>query len=302
MSKKFASLESNSRACRLLCGLRSATAILITLVAFPSLGSAGLIVDFSPTADADISGPGKAGGEVAFSDTSVRSPALGGANNYGGSNTTFYGGVAKTGAGIIDQHHIEAPSNLSWNFRLNPDDFPGGLTDTATGLILWQKADFLSGSGDTLNLTSSDSLSVSARRYGSAYGDTGVRFVMQEGSTYYISESQGIIPTGSGSITYTLADPTAANWFAYDPATSIQAVGSAASPSFSNLTSVGAWLDLVSGSTSNRTIRVFGFEANATVTAIPEPSCMVLIAGVMIPLLLRRNRSLMRRTIVAQSL
>ncbi len=292
MCKSFASLNSSSSTCRLLSGIRSVAAVLIALVAFSSLGSAALIVDFSPTGDADTNGVGLAGGEVPFSDTMARSPALGGTNNYGGSNPTFYGGVAETGDGAIDQHKFES-SDSSYNFRLAP----AAITDTATGLILWQQADFLSGSGGSVSLTSSDSLSVTSRRYGSGYGDTEVRFVIQEGSTYYISESQGIIPTSY--TTYTLADPTAANWFDYDPATSIQAVGGAASPGFNNLTAAGAWFDLVAGSlSSNRTVRVNDFQANATV--IPEPSTILLMAGVMVPLLLRRNGSLVRRIFVTQ--
>ena len=249
---------------RLVCGC-----LIWFALAWPSPAGAVLIVDYVASATIDTNGQGLSGGNVPFSTASARSPALG-TNSYNGSSPTFYGGVSEAGSGAIDQFLFET-SDSSFRFRHSA----ASAGDSATGVYLWKKADFLNGfvTVGNVTLTNSDAISVHSRRFGSDFTDSEIRFVLQEGSVFYISDDLGQIPATYG--TTSLGDPTAANWFAYNPLSSISSIGVSASPTFENLESIGVWFQLTGGSSGKRTIAFDSFMANAT-AAVPEPTSLPL--------------------------
>ena len=166
-------------------------------------------------------------------------------------------------------------------FNISADS---NVSNRASALVMWTKAGdgsfgFLNG-GDSNDVTLS-SLSATGNVNSVANSSFETRFVIQLGSTYYISEDLGRFGTGNqGYTTLSIADVTAAAWSAYDPVTNFTTtIGSTVTLSdFSDLNAVGLYYDRdVTGTNRFSNLYLAGFEAQGTV--VPEPSSFALLLG-----------------------
>ena len=155
-------------------------------------------------------------------------------------------------------------------------------TSTSTVLTLWTKTGSTFQNGfDTSNATL-ESMSLTGRA-GSSSGAT-VRFVIQLGSDYYISDNLGSL--ASTQTTFSIASPGSTTWFSYSPTTDTATIGASASLSdFSDLNAVGFfWQRSANGTSHNVAF------SNFNATAVPEPTTWALLAGTLTTLMIFRRR------------
>lgn len=163
---------------------------------------------------------------------------------------------------------------------------------SATGVFLWKQANFLSG-----NTVSTDNVTLTSMTYnallltGSGTNLEG-RFVIQQGSSYMISNNIGLAAFAQVRTSSNLSSLT---WFSYTPVA--RSIGSAAigaqitSPSFSGVTAAGLYLSGESTAASGFVLAFSQFAASGTVSAIPEPSSAAALAGAgMIAFAISRRR------------
>src|SRR5690606_14246856 len=172
-------------------------------------------------------------------------------------------------------------NGTSDRIQLKGDD---GINPTAF-LLMWNQADFLNGASTAdiaFDATSSLRLNLFTL-LGQNATDSG-RVVLQLDSGFYVSEQ---VFTAGGDTTLSGATLTGLDFYAYDPATSLNVdnasiVLSAVSISeggvISGITGVGFYFD--SDATADpAAVRIQDFEVTATTATIPEPSSYALIAG-----------------------
>ncbi len=142
----------------------------------------------------------------------------------------------------LDVIRLQQPNNIAGPYAV-------------TGLALFSKVNFAGiSSDDRITLETGNTFGGLFSDQTSAVGGSEeIRWVIKDGSSYYISSES----TTFGSA----AAPAAVNqqprnlaWFNYDPATSITAIGSAATPAFTDISYVG--------------FRLEGFRADATTGAL----------------------------------
>jgi hypothetical protein len=181
----------------------------------------------------------------------------GGTGTYTGVN----GGASEVGV----QNPGATPNADQLQFKLNGN--------TTSALLLWKQEDFLNGY-NTGSLTLAAGSTIALNLVTNA-GTTNGRAVVRVGSSYYISASV----VSSGEIGLKSADLTTLSWFHYDPASSLNTIGSSFSllsgGVISNVKEVGFYFS-VAGPTN--AIRLDSVEFNAVV-GIPEPSTYALLAG-----------------------
>jgi hypothetical protein len=248
-------------------------AALVALAVVPMTASATLMVNFDASTTADTDGVGylTAPDNVPFSDTVARSPGIG-ANGYGDAPDTsaiFYGGADHSGSGgINDVPYLESSDN-SWRYRLGPV----AIGDRMGALMLWKKVDFLNGgNAAAVSMDATSSFTVNTDTFGSGFVNKEVRFVVQEGGSYYISDS--VSSAIDSDVDSTLSNPESASWFAYDPATDMLAQGASATLAFIDITAVGVYVEFGSTAAGNQTLAINNFQ----VDAIPEPATIGLIS------------------------
>jgi hypothetical protein len=214
-------------------------------------------------------------------DPLVLSPAT----SYTGTSARFHGAVAITGTRT--RATIVQNNGSNDRLQLKSSDAGGGV---ASYLFLWDKGDFLNGmNSESAGFSSTDTITISLATY--AQFSPG-RIVIQQGSSYYVSEA-----VFNAATSFTV-NPTGLDWFNYDPtgwsatnAATLSTIGSAASPVFggmlSNITEVGFLF--TSNDSSSNAVRVQNFEV--TMSVIPEPTAAVLCAGGLLFLLPRRKKA-----------
>jgi glucose/arabinose dehydrogenase len=172
------------------------------------------------TADLDNDGASDdTRGYLPYSATQPLSPNPSGGNSYGGTydqdtSYRFYGGV------LLQRYNGDFGSRWAeiWE-RPSADRIYQSADATSDGwfFIFWKKADFLNGgSARTVTLDAQSKLEV--LNYSGADGDVKnnygrVRFVVQDGNQFYISQDAGA-PTASS---FTLSNPSSRNWAIYNP-------------------------------------------------------------------------------------
>lgn len=202
-----------------------------------------------------------------------------------GRSAVFYGTVYNSTDG---NSRLQIPNSIT----PNPLTFDGSNgTDTTAGrtfagTAIWQKSDgFLTGS-DTITWSDIDTIKWDTNVNAStSRGET--RFVVRNGaSDFYVSNDLGVFTSASAG-TATKSDAT--SWFDYDPTTDITNIGSAATPTLTDITAIGYLFTKVDDFTSisNRTSEF------SVTTAIPEPNTFALLSGVLAlsAVVIRRRRA-----------
>jgi len=131
--------------------------------------------------------------------------------------------------------------------------------------------------GVTLNSTTS--LSYTAKRV--AGNPSRLGYVIQADGQYFIHQiayNDNQAGAGQGQV-FTLADPTAVAWSAFDPTASLSSIGAINTPDFTKVTGIGLWFEneRVSTATTGMDMRIGDITFNAI--AIPEPSAFAALAG-----------------------
>lgn len=155
-----------------------------------------------------------------YSDSEPINPHPNGPNAYGttyarGTSYRFYGG-------ILFQHY-NGPFGSKWAevwYRDGPDRIYQSSDATSDGwaLLYWKKEDFLNGA-NAMTVTFDVSSTLEILNYAGADGviDNNfgrVRFVVRDGSQFYISEVFGDKTTSAG---FQLSDPSSTRWAPYTP-------------------------------------------------------------------------------------
>ncbi len=130
---------------------------------------------------------------------------------------------------------------------------------------------------------------------GSVVADRTLRFVILQGSNYYVSASiGGITGTNGNGYTYTSGgtlDLDTLTWASFDPTTSIVLAGSetfSTLTNYNNIKGVGVLANF-KNTTANREFYVGGFSASGV--AVPEPNVFALLGGTFGMLMFKRRRA-----------
>ena len=151
----------------------------------------------------------------------------------------FYGGfLAQTLNGSTSVNPTVGGSG--GDDTLNIEYNPGGL-GTMNGFIFVDKADFVHG-GDSATVTFDSSSSLRLREVARFQGFDDVRWLVRDGSNFYVSEQK---PNASNGYTLTFAsDTNDGNWASFDPYASydFDEATTFQSRNFTNITAVGLYL------------------------------------------------------------
>ena len=235
---------------------------------------------------------------IGFSDQVVNFATVSGnpaalARAYTSSNTTsevwnfsdstaLFGGVATNGTKIYGgmiQSAAPALTNVTLNVSVNTTgklvvQAQGSGAATAKGLLLWDKADFLTNSTATLSFGTNSSITANLSR-----NDGTAQWVIRNGSTYYISQ------TTNGTGLVALNGTNMGNWASWDPTanggatfTNVPTSGFSAQ-TFSNVTAVGIFFNDTRTGAARFTMENGGFSANlAVVPEVPVSTNIVTFA------------------------
>ena len=195
-----------------------------------------------------------------YSDTESLNPKPAGGNAYGdiyatGTSYRFYGG-------ILFQHY-DGPFGSKWaevwdRGALDRIYQSADAPSDGWALIYWKKEDFLN-SAHAITVTFTVTSTLELLNYAGADGVVDnnfgrVRFVVRDGTQFYISSSFGDKITSSG---LQLRDPTATQWASYTPTAPYNIKFDAASAMFAlhvfrDITAVGFYHDTNQSADTNR--------------------------------------------------
>ncbi len=233
--------------------MRRKISMLVSATVLALLLSAGvmhaeLCVNFTGqyvTAHTLLNGRVNGGSWIPFSDTVLRNPNVTNASggllygHLGGTSIYFYGGCKTNQIGCGNDHVYNSTAD-SDKIRCSPN--ATGLTapTNITTVWLWKYTDNLNGmiNASQINVTQMDVV-VQATGYRSN------RFVICQSGNYYISEVTHGLANANGS--KRISDPSgihnAIQWYNYNPASDMQAVGSSVTLLNSlNIEFAGAWV------------------------------------------------------------
>ncbi len=228
-----------------------------------------------------------AGAAIPFSELLLRSPNN--TNDYyaragAGASTNFYGGaVVDPATHALVSYKVDPSGSGSVGDYVNCSAGTSGLgqgTNT-TAVWVWKKDDFLNQAG-AFNVTVTSLFSYVGLLYG-ANNAAYTRLLVKQGATYFISQA-----SADGATIFGSRSLNNVTWYAYDPASSMNVIGSVATPAFdavnngiSNVTALGVWLYGVRdiATANGNGTRLNGLTALGF--AIPEPGMLagLLLAG-----------------------
>ncbi|MCG3178759.1 MAG: hypothetical protein BIFFINMI_01088 [Phycisphaerae bacterium] len=219
---------------------------------------------------------------VPFSDTAgayfcpVNSP--GGYNGYDQSQSSalYYGGYNFIRYDTTGTNYIGVISSSPGD-KIQP--YVGGAWGTGgefAETIVWVKDNFLNGANalDNLALDASTPLSITI----ASSGNVTYRLVVKNGSQYYVSNS-----TMSATGLFTIADPAAETWAAFNPYNSNNRLsdvsGTFASVTFDDVQALGFYVykPVLSSAGPSSMVSDVEFQVT-TATAVPEPATLGLLA------------------------
>ncbi len=192
---------------------------------------------------------------------------------YSGTSARFYGEVARTaGSGTFTNVNGNSPQAIVLN-NSSTDQLQFRLDgSTMSALFLWKQEDFLNGfNTGSLDLVEGSTIALNMV---TNVGTTNGRAVVRVNNSYYISSTV----VSSGATGLISADLTTLSWFNYDPASSLNTVGSSFSlvsgGLISNVKEVGFYFSLTG---IQNAIRLDSVKFDAIV--VPESSTYALLAG-----------------------
>lgn len=141
------------------------------------------------------------------------------------------------------------------------------LTSSIQSIYIWQKENFLNG-GDA-NPVALNDITLNTGVNG---GAGSLRFVVQNGSNWYVSDSTTTQDLSLSSFT--------TSWYDYDPVEDFTdftgAIAGVTTNDFTDVTAVGLWMDKTA--TGQYIVRTFqSIDVDATV--VPEPSTYAMLVG-----------------------
>lgn len=209
---------------------------------------------------------------------------------YGGKNNTFFNNtttfigaenrLTENGSGVPDSYYFGSSST------------PGsGISQYAALVSLWKQEDFLNGgAANQVNITSDTAFSV---MIGAQLAFTG-RWLVQIGSTYYVSQESFTTNTTFVPEAITSSNATTTLWAPIDLTANsgdlTAAPGTYTSLTLNNINGVGLYASFPTAvNNGGGRWRVQGFSVDAAV--IPEPSSLALLGGAFaFAIVLRRRR------------
>lgn len=203
------------------------------------------------------------------------------------TNAVFYGGYASAGGRPFN---IEDDASNGDYLGLN---VLAGSNDDYVGAFMWQKADFLAGTGQQLDIdsTSRFTADIGSLNASNDARRPGYSWMFLQDSTVYVSDVTLFGNNDPNPFSIDSGDLTALNWFSVDLASSMTAAPVAATPDFTDIEGVGIYFTTADSDSGNaRDSQLYAF--NADITVIPEPRALPLFAlGMASLLLLRRRRA-----------
>lgn len=274
------------------------------LLAAPSLFAQTTLVSWGPSASLMDTGAGNtprtndATGVLNFNLIDPISPlAFNPGNGRTYSGAPYYGGIVTANAAGLNGGVNIRNAALAGGIDAQVFGRASGTTVgyTATGVFLWKQEDFLAGSDGVTDNVTITSLSYDGLLLAGTGTNLEGRFVLQQGSSYIISDSLGL---ATFSQVRSLTNLSSVSWYSYTPAGAsigTAAIGASAlsSPSFSGVTAAGLYLTAQSTSTADVfTVAFSQFTASGTISTIPEPSAAAHLVGfgVMALVALRRRK------------
>jgi hypothetical protein len=141
---------------------------------------------------------------------------------------------------------------------------------SAKGMLVWNKADFLTGSVQTVTFASGDSLYLNITSWAASAKD--VRFTINQGGVWYVSDSK----IASGTAQSWTLDPTISQWRTISTDGNYTIGGSAALVNFTDVQGVGIYLDTARDPAQQTQIIFNDFRADATISGARRVSLCVI--------------------------
>ena len=219
------------------------------------------------------------------------------------AGTRIFGGVSITAANNLVTTgvtvRIDAGSNQLWA-NVNNNNTSGGGPSQVRALYLWDSADFLVSGYNAFDNTANSSFTITAGTTfnmlnGSGADDGGSRYVIRDGSTYYLSSVKALDTTGTGYTVSMNGATVGLQWASFDPAEfatftddvaglGLVSLGTFSTRTFDNVTGVGFIGNTYRGSFSRFEV------ADVEVALVPEPSTAMVAGLGLAGLILRRRR------------
>lgn len=270
------------------------TRVLLSIIAASSTAHASTLLNFDGTNYVTATNLMQSNGLTSYYSGASITPLT----NYSGP--AFFGGWSLSSGSIsvnaIADNSSSAGGRDPWRFRSSSI----ATNETAFNLMVFAKGQFSDPQAQTngFTLNSSSSFTLGASRVGGqtltdATNGTGLRWVLQSGTNFYISalNNSAAAQFGLGYTNLASGDLTGLSWFNYNPATSISAIGSTASLNFETLVfdSAGV-LYKAARVTSSGNIEMQYGQFLVDATAVPEPSTVALLASSLAALTALRRR------------
>ena len=195
-------------------------------------------------------------------------------------NQKVYGAYTTTGAGIVGGADLEVQDSgpADGNDFLRFDAVKTASGDQASRVLaLWDSADFLTSGFNSFDASAGSSLTLGIHTFANSGGGMGARFVIRDGSQFYISSFS---MTATASIDGTTAGLQwgafdVNNWASFDNSDANVGMGVTFSDqTFDNVTGVGFMSEIARPNTVGPVFRVDDFQA----ALVPEPMTLGLIS------------------------